>query len=335
MEFQKLSPLMLVHVAFVALAIQSAPKQVVAKTLRMTGLPVLETAALLHAVEQPIAKQFASSTTFVPWTNPDQLKALLVSGKVDVAIIPSNVAVALYNKKLPFKLLLVTEASGLLSIVSRGRAAQNMASLKGSTIAVPFRHSMPDLILTRTLQAVGIDSSQDIDIRYAGTPVAAAQLLLLGRVDHAFLAEPFTTITLMRSKVDPGANAAKLFRSIAVDRTWSQTVTPGRGPLVGAVIVSTELAQDTHRVSRLARTFSRSFRAVKNAPETGAQLLAANFPKLKPRIVAMSLQRIQSTVWPAAAKKKEFMAFLNELVAIYPQAIGGQLPHSELFVKIE
>lgn len=323
------------HVIFLALGLLSASGQSGAKTLRLTGLPVLETAALLHAVEQHTAKQFALSTTFIPWTNPDQLKALLVSGKIDVAIIPSNIAVTLYNKKLPYKLLLVTEASGLLTVVSRDRTAQDITSLKGSTIAVPFRHSMPDLILTRTLQAVGIDPSEDINIRYTGTPVAAAQLLLLGKVDHAFLAEPFTTIALMRSKTSSDTSATKLFHSIAVDRAWSQRVTPGQGPMVGAVMVSADLAQDTQRVSRLARAFFSSFRAIKEAPETGAKVLAAKFPKLNPRIVAMSLQRIQSKAWPAAAKKKEFMGFLEVLRAVYPQAIGGQLPNSDLFVKIE
>ncbi len=51
----------------------------------------------------------AEKVEFILWTNPDQLRALALNGKVDFIALPTNVAANLYNRGAPLALLNVSQ----------------------------------------------------------------------------------------------------------------------------------------------------------------------------------------------------------------------------------
>ena len=320
---------------FVAVALAATPGLAEKRPLlRLAGLPVLETAALIDMLETRALSAVADEVSFIPWNNPDQLRAMLVSGQVDVAVIPSNVAAALYNKGIGIRLLMVTEANGLLSILSAGRRLTDISALRGQRIAVPFRNDMPDIILSRLLRQAGLDPEQDVKRVYAASPVEAVQLLLLGRAGHAFLAEPMTTLAELRSRkfIRDGKASADLHRSPSVEAMWSKSAGAGRGPFVAAIAVSAAVQDDTTLMATLTGAYRTAFEKMKSDPGRAAGLLQQHFPQLKAGLIAKAFAGITSRVHPAASEKEAILSFFGQILAEYPKALGGRLPDDGIFV---
>lgn len=65
---------------------------------------------------------------------PDQIVSKVVSGEVDAAAVPSNLASVLYNKTKGQVQLVGVNTLGVLYIVENGDTIKNIKDLKGETI---------------------------------------------------------------------------------------------------------------------------------------------------------------------------------------------------------
>ena len=73
--------------------------------LRLAGPMATVSFPLMRLVDSGALAGLAEQVEFVAWTNPDQLRALVLGGEVDFVAAPSNVAANLYNRGAPLRLL--------------------------------------------------------------------------------------------------------------------------------------------------------------------------------------------------------------------------------------
>ena len=329
----------LIGIAFYAFALVVCSNADEAKKLpvvRFTGLPVIETAALIDLLETRAFSQIADEAEFIPWNNPDQLRALLVSGQVDVAVIPSNVAVTLFNKDIPIRLLMVSEAKNLMSIVSAEGKVKALSELKGKQVAIPFRNDMPDFILTRLLSDAGLSPETDVERVFTADPIQAVQLLLTGRVNHAFLAEPMITLAQLRAHSLKKDDLKKvLHRSASIANFWADGPGAGRGPFVGAIAIRAGLADEKKFTNALARLYRKSFDRMIANPSLAAKSLTKYFPQLKSGIIASAFGNVSSEVHVAHDVQAAINNFFLQILMQYPDALGGALPDKQIFVDVQ
>ena len=163
--------------------------------LRLSGPPASVSNPLIHLAAQGRVPGLAERVRYLPWRDPDQLRALALRGEADFVAMPTNVAANLYNRGVPLKLVNVS-VWGILFLVSRDAERRTLADFRGEEIAMPFREDMPDLVFQEAAQALGLDPKKDFRLRYVASPLDAMQLLITRRVRHALLAEPAVSMAL-------------------------------------------------------------------------------------------------------------------------------------------
>lgn len=195
------------------------------ESLPIYGPPAGPSVTLAHATATGMFNDAAKSASFTAWRNPDELRAGLTSGTIQLSVVPVQAAANLYNRGFPIRLANVM-TNGLLYVISEGSAIGSIPDLAGRKVAVPFKGDTPEIILGQLLVHHGLDAAKDLDITYTASPVEAMQLLLSGRVEAALTAEPSTTAGVLKGK-----KAGKsVTRVINIQEAWGAMT--GAAPVV-------------------------------------------------------------------------------------------------------
>ena len=134
------------------------------------------------------------------YNSPDQIVSKIVSGEVDIAAVPSNLAAVLYNKTNGKVKLAGINTLGMLYIVENGNSIKNIKDLKGKTIYSSGKGAVPEFALNYILKANGIDPDKDVKIEYKTDHSEVASAIAAKKIDIAVLPEPFVTTTQMKDK---------------------------------------------------------------------------------------------------------------------------------------
>lgn len=297
--------------------------------------------ALIRIVDAGLLSDVAEQVEFLPWKDPDQLRALAVEGKADFIAMPSNVAANLFNRGVALQLLNIS-SWGLLFVVSRDPAIKTLADLKGKELVMPFRGDMPEIVLRTVAARLGVPvqggegansgansgaGGEAIALRYAATPLEAMQLLLTRRADHALLAEPAVSIGLLKSRSLPASVIApELHRSVDMQQAWGQAFArPPRVPQAGIVAMGPHLGNAALQ-ARFSQAYAQAQQWCNAQPDACGQAVAKRLPMLTPEGVAAAIRAVPGDVVPAAQARAELEFFFQQLLARQPGLVGGKLP---------
>ena len=287
------------------------------RMITLSGPAIWDSSVLLEMVETQPLQSDGLVFRFEKWNNPNQLRAALLKGDVDMAITPSITAALFSNKNVPLRVLAAHELAGNLTVVGRGKTVSSIADLKNETIAVPFKGGLPDILMQR----LGAYADQ---VMYTATPVEAMQLLIGGKVQNAFLAEPFATIAL--------ASADDLSARLDVCDAWKRGSRSANCPVVGIAAYGVSALSDSE-IDRVKSAYRRAFQTIAANPERAASLLAANFPALKKAILQQAFAKLRPEILDGEDAANALRGFYKEVLSVAPLAIGGQLPADDFLVQ--
>ncbi|SMH57522.1 ABC transporter substrate-binding protein [Maritimibacter sp. HL-12] len=295
------------------------------EALTLYGPPAGPSITLAHAVATGAFETIAASSRFVAWRDPDELRAGLTSGTMQVVILPANAAANLYNRGM--ELAMVNAMTGGLNYVTtRDPGITTPADLAGRSIALPFRNDTPDILLKRILAEAGL-AEADVTIVPAATPIEAVQLLLTGRADAAVLPEPATTMAEMRA-LQAGQ---QVFRAIDLQAEWGRIT--GLGPLVpqaGLAVTRDFDAAHPGAVEALQAAIAATLPEVLANPEAAAA--SATEPLGMPApILAKSIPTSALIAEPARGIRPAFEAMFAAVAEVDAAAIGGDLPDAGFY----
>lgn len=242
------------------------------RVLVLSGLPIWDSAPLLHMVKnQPLAEQDIRFE-FRSWGAPEELGTSLVREDIHVASAPSILAPIFAARGLELDLLGTSAPNGNIKIVSNRPRGE---------IAVPFKGGLPDLIL-QSLNPSQTDENRVL--RYTGTPPEAMQLLLAGQVSAAFLAEPLATVI--------GLRASTPLETQEICPLWMDAHSldhcPATGVYLGAGLSQTEVAL-------VGSAIADAHLALADDHALAATLLQDQFPELQSAPLAQAF----ATLTPA------------------------------------
>ena len=284
----------------------SGPKKII-----MAGMPVYETYPMLAMAENDCLNDVCAGVEFVPWNNPDQMRSLMAGGQAHFMVMPSNVAVKLRENGIKVKLVLVSLSSTLWIISNDGKVSR-LEELKGREIALPFRGDMPEIIFSRIAAGLGMDPRKDFILRYMPTPMDALQQLLIGRVGHAFLAEPIISVAINRLETAPLSKSAKqITRALDMQREWRRVYPHGPDMMLGAIAVTPEMSRCPEIVKRFIAEYQKALKWCRNRPLQTGRLVERRFPFLKAQAVARSIKTMKFKVVRANEVKRQLNKFLD------------------------
>ena len=252
--------------------------------------------------------------------SPDDVRAGLLSGELDIAAVPVNMAAALYNKTGGEILTLAANTLGVLYIVEKGDTVQSMADLVGKKILAAGQGSTPEYVINYLLEKNGLTDS--VEVEYVSEHAEAVTQMAAGNADLILVPEPFVTTAL--SKVE-GAR-------VALDLTQEWAKVSDADMVMGCLVVSKAFAEADPQALRHFMTqyavsadycTSHPAEAAVFIEEFGIMGSAALAEKAIPNcnIVCVTGQEMVDMV----------TGMLTVLFDADPKSVGSTLPGEEMF----
>ncbi|MFC3703633.1 ABC transporter substrate-binding protein [Devosia honganensis] len=287
--------------------------------LALYGPPASPTITLAHAVASGALADLAEDVSLTVWRNPDELRAGLTSGQIDLSVVPVQAAANLYNRGMGVRLVNAM-TDGLIYVVAAQGSVGAFADLAGKRIAVHFVNDTPDLILRALLAKEGLVDS--VEIVATGSPAESAQLLLAGQIEVALLSEPFSTVAISRGR-EAGLDLARV---IDIQQEWGrQTGLGAMIPQAGLAVTKGFSEANPDLIAPLHEILVEANAAV-NADPAKAAADASGPLELPAPVLAASIPHSALVARPAGSIRAEIEAMLSLMAESDAAIIGGSLP---------
>ena len=119
-----------------------------------------------------------------------ELAEALRANAIDGAFALTPIGLSLKKKGTPIKAVLAGHRNGSVITVKNSNKFNNVADLKGKTIAIPSRFSTHYLLLHKLLEDNGIDTNKDVRL-IDMSPPEMINAMSTGQIDAFVVAEPF------------------------------------------------------------------------------------------------------------------------------------------------
>ena len=312
---------------FFCLYILLSASMTYAQTLTLAGPAAVVSYPLMVMVEQ---QKFAASSvefSFVRWKNPDQLRAMVIGKQVDFAAMPSNLAAIFYNKGHHLTLMNIS-IWNIMDIVSRGKPISSLDDLIGQEIVVPFKNDMPNIVLQQLLTALLADKAKQIKIRTSHNLADAAQLLLAGKVKHALLIEPLSSIVLYQNAKN---GKATLTRAINISEQWQKTFPKSPKLPQAGIIANTTVNTDKVLISKVNNAYKdAAIWCVDNASAC-ADIVKKHLPKMPKPALMSAIKSTGLNPINSSLAKKDLQGFYQLLADNDAKRIGGNQPSNNFY----
>ncbi|MGI5940373.1 MAG: ABC transporter substrate-binding protein [Thermoleophilia bacterium] len=273
----------------------------------------------------------AENTQVVIWQNADQLRAMVAGEQGDFVTMPSNNSAIFYNKGLVLKALDIS-VWNITYLVTNDPKAASFADIKGRSLVVSLKGSVPDVMFQYLVKKEGLDPAKDFQLRYVPDPTQAAQLLLSGQADNAILSEALATSVILQSK-----DSGKPFRrALAFDKAWAAAI-GGAGsaastPIAGTVATAAVLDKP-EVIAVFEEQYQKAVEWMLANPDEAGKLVETELPQLGLKAAPMtaSLKNIRWEFTPALEARTDLEAFYRALSELSPEVIGGRLPDNGFY----
>lgn len=205
--------------------------------LIMSGPPIAESCPMmLMAKEDALAKK-GLKAEFRPWMTPDHYRALISSGSSAYIVVSTLEYVRLGKILDGVRLMFSVEGSPLW--IMGHKADIELKEIENSTVALPFRGDMPEILMDMLMDAGGLDTDT-VKIVSAGNPVSSAQLVMTGRADYVAVPEPMASNV---RKVSIEKRLTPLEYSLSVADEWKR-IFPDGPPLLLSHLIGVKIPQE-------------------------------------------------------------------------------------------
>lgn len=257
--------------------------------------------------------------------SPDLMAARMISGEVDIAVVPSNLAIKLYNKGVEFTYA-GASVWGVLYIVSTEENVSTWEDLKGKEINMLGRGLTPDIITRFLMTENGIVPDEDIKFNYVAGGAALAQLLIAGESNLSILPEPILTKVLMKQ---PKARVV-----LDLQEEWAKATGSDAGFPQAALVISNELIENRPDiVENFLREYEAGIKWLNENPQQAGKYSEELQLGLNAKIVTKSIERSNIMLKNAQDSKEAIMQYYGILYGFSPEVIGGKLPDEGFFLQ--
>ncbi|TVR93606.1 MAG: hypothetical protein EA428_01795 [Spirochaetaceae bacterium] len=269
------------------------------------------------------------------FATPDLLVSQILTGSIDVATVPTNLASVLYNREADLQLAGVI-GTGVLYLVAD--SPLDWDDLHGRTVYTIARGATPDILFRALATEAGLVPGVDFQVEYAADQVELAQSLIAGRRNLAVLPEPFVTrVTKGSTELQPALDLqrewTRLFGAAAVGAAGASEAPPSEGYPMTALVVSTGFASEHPAgLAALIESYKRGLVAFAEDPAATSAVAAALDLGLDAATIEAALPRLNMTWIPATEARQDVEFFLEVLASENPASIGGRLPAADFFL---
>ena len=292
--------------------------------VRVGGLKGPTTMGLVKLMDDAKNGTAANNYEFTMVT-ADELTGLVASGKVDIALLPANVASVLYHKTEGKVSVIDINTLGVLYLVSGDSSISSIENLSGKTVYLPGKGTTPEYVLRYLISASGLsDDAVTLEFKSEASEVAA----VLAEDPNAIglLPQPFVTSAIAQNdSLSVVLDLTKVWDSLQEDGSNSRLVT-------GVSIVNNEfLAAHKDLVDTFLTEHEASIAYTAADPEGAAALIEKAGIVAKAAIAQKALPACNITYLDGQDMKDALNGYLSVLLSQNPQSVGGSLPEDDFY----
>lgn len=267
-------------------------------------------------------------------TNDAEIAPLLLTGSLDVAALPANVAAGLFNSSDGAIEVLAINTLGVVSILSTAPGAvMELSDLKGKTLHAAGSGAVPEYALRHLLAkaGVGINAAGENDpgkVTILWEPAGTVQTVLADGVGDdtpvfGMLPQPAATVAVTK-----GASVA-----LDLDDVWRR-LEPDSEWVTGVLVARTQFAEHNRAlIATLLKEYEASILYAKNADNLDAVAALATDLGITPSIpvAKRAIPACHLTYIDNVRMKDTLSAFLSALYETDPASVNGALPDDDFY----
>lgn len=293
--------------------------------IRVGGLKGPTTMGLVKLMDDAEKGASQNHYEFTMVTAADELTAMIAGDKVDIALLPANVASVLFNKTDGGVTVIDINTLGVLYLVSADSFVTSVDELKGKTVYLPGKGTTPEYTLRYLLSAAGL-SETDVTLEFKSEAAEVAALLAEDPAAIGLLPQPFVTAALAQNDT--------LCIILDLTKEWDALQDEGgKSRLVtGVTIVNTEfLAGHEELVKTFLDEHQQSAEFTKKDADTAAEWIAKAGIVAKAPLAKKALPYCNITCITGEEMKEALSGYLKILFEQNPASVGGALPEDSFY----
>lgn len=293
--------------------------------IRVGGLKGPTTMGLVKLIDDASNGTAKNDYEFTMVTAADELTALVAGGKVDIALLPANVASVLYNKTQGNVAVIDINTLGVLYLVSGDTSITSIDQLKGKTVYLPGKGTTPEYSLRYVLSAAEL-SEDDVTLEFKSEAAEVASVLAEDANAIGLLPQPFVTAAMAQNdKLAMIMDLAEVWDSFQTEEGGSRLVT-------GVTIVNkTFLEEHSDLVDTFLTEHEASIQFTETDEDTAAELIAAQGIVAKAPLAKKALPYCNIKFVSGDEMKEALSGYLNVLFEQNPASVGGALPDDAFY----
>lgn len=257
---------------------------------------------------------------------PTDITSKLISGEVDVAALPSNMAAVLYNKTQGEIVAISPIALGVLYILGNDAEIESVSDLKGKTIYASGQGGTPEYVLQKVLETAGLDPEKDITVKWLANHADVNQKLLSEEGTIAMVPEPFVSTALAAGN----ENVKQIFD---MNELWQEAT--GQELPMGVLVARKDFVTGRQAdLEVLLADYEKSVEFVNGDADEAAALIVEKGFIGKEEIAKSAIGRCKIVLYSgeSASEGAAILKTFNEtLYEMEPASVGGSLPDDELY----
>ncbi len=255
---------------------------------------------------------------------PDDIVGKVVSGEVEMACLPTNLAAVLYNKTGGKIQMAAVNTLGVLYIVETGNKIQSFEDLRGKKVWATGKGATPEYVLKYVLESHGLKPGEDVELEFSLRHVELAAVVASGDVPLAMLPQPHVTNALMKN------DEARI--ALDINDAWKAATELEL--TVGCIIVNSEFAGKNRKVvSKFLEEYKESVQWVNNNQNEASNLIESYGILPKAQIAIKALPHCNIVYQNVNESRNSLNKYFEILFEYNPKSIGGKMPGEDFYFE--
>ncbi len=264
----------------------------------------------------------ANNYSFTVASSADEISGKIVSGEINIASVPTNLAVKLYNKTEGKIKMLAVNTLGVLSIIEDGKEINSISDLKGKTIYSTGEGSNPEYILRYVLKENGVDPDSDVTLNFVATNDELVGALVSGKANVAMVPEPAATTVLTKK--------GTLRRALSMNIEWDAV--SDSSLMMGCVVaLDSYIDENPKAVEKFLEEYKASVEYALNNINEAADMCTKYEITADSAIARYAIPNCNITYVTGDEMKNSIEGYFKVLFDYDKTSIGGKLPDADFY----
>ncbi|MBR1669758.1 MAG: ABC transporter substrate-binding protein [Butyrivibrio sp.] len=288
--------------------------------IRVAALKGPTTIGLVNLIDDSARGEADVNCEFEMYTAGSDIMAAMVAGKVDIGLVPSNVACVMNSKVEGGVSVIDINTLGVLYCVTADDSITSVSDLTGKTIYATGQGATPEYTIRYLLQENGIT---DAELTFKSEPTEIVSIFGEDKSAVAILPQPFVTAALAQNE--------SLKAAFSLDDEWAK-VNPACKIVTGVTVVTNAfLSEHKAAVDSFIAAHKKSADEALSDIDTTAALVVEQGIIAKEPLAKKAIPNCNIVCISGAELKSTLEGYLKVLFDEDPKAVGGSLPGDDFY----